>query len=101
MTSTDAFVAAIAKHLVKKDERGRTLELAGMVVALLRRVEALEQRPTLKYSGVWMKGLIYSPGEFCTLQGSLWHCSRQTTSRPGTDATWTLAVKQGTISNAR
>jgi len=61
--------------------------------ALEERVAALEASP-FQYAGTWESGE-YVRGEFVSLRGSLWHCNHSTTSRPGTDESWTLAVKHG------
>jgi hypothetical protein len=68
------------------------------IAPLQKRIADLEARPMhqLKYLGTWTPGR-YQPGEFTTDHGSLWFCERETTSRPGTDANWRLAVKQGTF----
>jgi hypothetical protein len=63
--------------------------------ALRARIAALEARPIVKYVGVWRAGKSYEPGSMATDNGSLWHANGHTTSRPGTDNSWTLAVKRG------
>src|SRR5436305_15338597 len=47
----------------------------------------------LQYLGVWEPGQKYERGNFVTLNGAMWHCERPTTSRPGTDSTFKMAVK--------
>lgn len=72
------------------------IEIAGdRRIALEKRVAELEARPTLKYCGVWEKDWTYQPGNFATDQGGVWHCNTATKDRPGSNMTWTLAVKQG------
>jgi hypothetical protein len=58
---------------------------------------ALLERRNFSYQGVWKEGKIYSPGQFVTYSGSLWHSNIfHNTQRPGDgDAAWQLAVKQG------
>ena len=74
-------------------------ELLGQLIGkLTKRVEQLESRPTLRYLGIWDEAKEYMPGCFVTTNGSLWYCEERTRSRPGTDATWRLAVKRGTCS---
>lgn len=58
------------------------------------RIKALEDRPALKYLGVWKEGA-YREGDFVTDHGSLWHCHSATHMRPGTSNAWQLAVKRG------
>lgn len=48
------------------------------------------------YEGIYKEGETYSPGQFVTCGGSLWHCDRETNKRPGgVDDGWTLAAKKG------
>lgn len=51
----------------------------------------LEQR---RYVGVWAVGK-YHEGNMVTHDGSVWHCSRDTDSKPGQSDAWTLCVKRG------
>lgn len=63
---------------------------------LAKRLEAVEKREAnLKYVGVWEHGRPYVPGNFCTDDGSIWHCKEATNTRPGQSDRWTLAVKKG------
>ena len=71
--------------------------IKGYLANFEKRLAALEAT-TLKYSGTYVEGKTYRRGEFTTCQGSLWHCEEQTSSRPGSDATWRLAVKRGELS---
>lgn len=49
----------------------------------------------IKYMGVWQPGT-YLRGQLITSGGSLWHCNRETVSRPGDSGNdWTLCVKRG------
>jgi hypothetical protein len=68
--------------------------LADKVQKLDKRLHELEAR-TLKYCGVWRAGESYCPDNFVTDHGGLWCARRTTTSRPGADDSWTLAVKRG------
>jgi hypothetical protein len=72
--------------------------LEAKVAALEEKVAALESRPApevLPYKGVWKSETAYIAGQFVTYDGSLWHANGLTYSRPGTDGTFTLAVKHG------
>ncbi|MGY4399866.1 hypothetical protein [Bradyrhizobium sp. USDA 3315] len=64
---------------------------------LLKRIEALEARPQLKYEGVWSGEKVYGAGMLVTDGGSMFHANRATIGeRPGSGSdTWTLAVKRG------
>lgn len=69
-------------------------------LALIARVVAhvIAEQPRLKYSGVYVEGRAYRPGEFVTRNGSLWHCNTVSPSTaPGGAGSndWTLAVKRG------
>jgi hypothetical protein len=57
------------------------------------RVHDLEARGEIKYCGIWQPDQQYQRGNFVTLNGGMWHAEQRTTSRPGTDSTWKLAVK--------
>lgn len=64
--------------------------------ALHARIKALEERPVMQYRGVWSAGRgAYPAGSFATHDGSVWYAHATTTSRPGADDSWTLAVKHG------
>lgn len=63
---------------------------------LLRRIKALEDRPELKYCGVWQQDQVYGAASFATDAGSLWHAQRASVGeRPGSGDAWKLAVKKG------
>jgi hypothetical protein len=87
LTSHDkALIAGIAPTIYALE---RELE------KLRARVAELEARPTLKYLGTWREGKTYSAGTFITDAGSVWYCHASTSSRPGENADWQLAVKSG------
>jgi hypothetical protein len=63
---------------------------------LSQRVKALESRPAVKYSGLWIQGQPYSEGNLVSLKGGLWLAIRQQPTTPGTaDSGWKLVVKSG------
>jgi hypothetical protein len=69
---------------------------------LEQRIAQLESKQAqLRYRGIWQPDCEYQAGNFCTISGSLWYCEETTRSRPGTDSTWRLAVKQGAFNDAR
>ena len=76
-------------------------ELEVQIKALSARVQELEARPSLKYLGTWKEGKTYSVGTFITDGGAVWYANASTTSRPGQDADWSLAVKSASQSTAR
>ena len=69
------------------------------LVALRQRVKQLEQQTQqskgLTYRGVWSPIEQYDVGDFITHDGSMWHANGPTRSKPGTDNSFTLAVKHG------
>jgi hypothetical protein len=69
--------------------------LTGKIAAFEKRIAQLELCGEVKHVGIWREGAEYLPGNFTTTNGSLWHCEQPTRSRPGTDATWKMAVKRG------
>ena len=63
---------------------------------LADRIKQLEDRPTMKYQGVWASEKVYGSGNFVTDGGSLWHANRATVGeRPGSGDAWQLAAKRG------
>jgi hypothetical protein len=46
------------------------------------------------YRGVFKDGQAYEPGDMVTWGGSLWHCDKATSEKPGPD-NWRMAVKKG------
>jgi hypothetical protein len=51
--------------------------------------------PFMLYRGVYVPGRLYDRGDCVTLDGSIFHCNADTTTRPGSGGAWTLAVKHG------
>jgi hypothetical protein len=67
-----------------------------LVAPLERRLKTLEERPELRYGGVWAESSEpYYPGTLCTDKGALWLCVRASSARPGTNDAWRLIVKAG------
>lgn len=68
------------------------------IMKLHARVKTLEGElkdvRQLRYCGVFREKQLYRKGNFITHSGSLWHCNKDTTTKPG-DASgdWTLSVK--------
>lgn len=61
-----------------------------------RITEFLKDWPKPEYRDVWKDSETYERGNFVTWGGSLFHCNDSgTKSKPGTDGSWTLAVKRG------
>jgi hypothetical protein len=74
--------------------------IAQVIVAERRSIEprlrALEDRPSLRYQGIWSADQPYQPGDFTTDNGSLWHANVASTGiKPGDGTAWTLSVKRG------
>jgi hypothetical protein len=100
--------ASVAKGLTIPEVKVRDAALIKAVVSavapviheLQTRVAALEARPALKYLGTWKENKTYSAGTFITDAGAVWYCNGSTTSRPGENADWSLAVKSGDHSAA-
>lgn len=82
-------LAEVLDSIKKMFRRDRDL-----LADLQKRVDALEATP-IQYDGPHEQGKSYVKGTFVTHDGSLWHCNRETTSRPGDGPAWTLAVKRG------
>lgn len=93
---TKQTAAAVVQAVVGYVKRATTAQDTRLT-ALEARVAAIEARPAaLKYQGVWRESQAgYPEGTTITHAGSLWITRRATTSRPGTDDSWQLAVKRG------
>jgi hypothetical protein len=59
------------------------------------RIYALEQRPVVKYCGVYDQTKAYVPGNMVTHNGSVWHCASACEGQKPPGPSWTLAVKHG------
>lgn len=51
--------------------------------------------PVMLYRGVFRDGQPYERGDTVTWGGSLWHCDKNTSSKPGDGSDWTLCAKKG------
>lgn len=51
--------------------------------------------PTPIYRGVFKDGGAYEIGDMVTWAGSMWHCDKDTSEKPGASDAWSLAVKKG------
>jgi hypothetical protein len=59
---------------------------------------AIEQKPSVKFRGVYEQGKAYEPGDACTHRGALWICRAATMGQPNQDyAGWQLAVKSRSV----
>jgi hypothetical protein len=67
----------------------------GIVAWLNDRLEILEQRPVVKYCGVYDQAKAYLPGNMVTHNGSIWHCASACEGQKPPGNCWTLAVKHG------
>jgi hypothetical protein len=78
-----------------KEALARLITLIGSFDYVVKRIEALEERPVPKYLGAWKAKRMYAEESFVTSDGSIWHANQSTDTKPGTDNNWTLAVKKG------
>jgi hypothetical protein len=79
--------------LILKAVRKETgAQLAALEIKLVRLEAAMEQ---FKFVGQWQEHKTYKAGNFVSMGGSIFHANADTDSRPGTDTSWTLAVKSG------
>ena len=63
---------------------------------LVKRIEALEARPSVHDAGVWTQSQTYPKGAAVTFGGSLWISQIDgNISKPSKDRAWRLAVKKG------
>lgn len=82
-------LAPVIKELLKmRDDR---------IAALEARVVELEQRPELKWAGIFDPMRAYAAGSLVTRSGSLWLATALTAQQPGSSADWKLICKQGRV----
>ena len=73
---------------------GRLVRAVELIEDMAARIEDLERKQP-QYRGTWKAGCMYSQGSFITHDGSVFCAMQDTDTKPGTDATWQLAVKRG------
>jgi hypothetical protein len=82
------------EHLVSR--KGPLVQAVGDLAEHLgTRIHALEQRPVVKYCGVYDEAKAYVPGNMVTYNGSVWHCASACEGQKPPGPAWTLAVKHG------
>jgi hypothetical protein len=86
----EAVVAAVRGYVDRQ-----TAPLVEAQRELTVRVQQLEQRRELSYSGTFQQGVTYQTNEAVTHDGSVWIARTSTSARPGTNSDWQLAVKRG------
>jgi hypothetical protein len=71
--------------------------VAQVLAPLVKRINELEARPTLRYCGVWKGDVGYGEGAAVTHDGSVWIAKAIASpgARPGENNAWQLAVKRG------
>lgn len=91
-----AEMKAVGDGLIASVKRYVANALDSRIGDLEARISAAEKKwAALRYCGTYDAGNAYVEGNFVTHDGSIWHANAATTSRPGTDASWTLACKHG------
>ena len=71
-------------------------DIFGMLLALRRKVQQLEARPQLKYSGTWKHNDEYAENSLVSHSGSLFIATIKSKGlRPGDGSAWKLCVKRG------
>jgi hypothetical protein len=86
-TDTKGFV----KDMIEKANAPVLYRLA----AAEAEIAVLKGKPHVKYHGVHDPAREYGEGDAVTAGGNLWIARTLTRSKPGDDATWTLAVRKG------
>ena len=102
LTGVCLLSGSVKQPKARKVAREALLDLCGLVVALRRRVERLEDRPELKYRGVWRADEEYTVNSAVTHDGSVFIARAQSVGvRPGDGDLWQLAVKRGRDARAQ
>ena len=93
--------AAERKSATRGELWGLVSEIIEACGELATRVQELEERPIMKYFGVWDKSIEYPAGAFATHHGSVWHANITSKgAAPGDNNNfWQLAVKRGNSSS--
>jgi len=93
------FEEALAKELcdvIREHVAAATKPLRARIEELeLRIVQAEKQAAEFRYRGVWRDGECYRKNNFCTHDGSVWICLRDTEGKPCQSLEWQLAVRKG------
>jgi len=92
----EEMLAAEIASMVRQQIAAATKPLRDKIEALeLRTVEAEKQAAEFRYRGVWQPSETYKKNNFCTQDGSVWICLRDTKGKPGQVLDWQLAVRKG------
>jgi hypothetical protein len=93
------FEEVLAKEiadLIRQHVAAATMPLRDRIEMLeLRTVDAEKQAAEFRYRGVWQPSEQYCRNNFCTHDGSVWVCLRDTEGKPGQCLDWQLAVRKG------
>jgi len=86
----DVLAEAIGKAIgeMMRQSEARCSALEAQITGL---TSAMQE---FSYKGAWTERQ-YRAGNFVSMGGQVYHCNADTTSRPGTDSSWTLAVRSG------
>ncbi len=88
----ECIVAGVAALDIEHDgERSFTISAIKSDGAVSEKTVSL---PVMIYRGVYSEGTEYKKGDTVTWAGSVYHCNKDTSDKPGTD-NWTLAAKRG------
>jgi hypothetical protein len=95
MKNLDGFADVVVDALARTVDGPK---IAGRFAVLEQRLAALEQKPSVKFCGVWDRDRAYQSGDAVVHSGGLWVCRAATTGPPNQDFVgWTLAVKSRSI----
>jgi hypothetical protein len=86
----DAFVAVMGR-VVAEINRETDAKIAAFEAKISGLQAAMQE---FAYKGAWTERQ-YRTGNFVSMGGQVYHANADTTSRPGSDSSWTLAVKSG------
>ena len=89
-------IVKVIKDYVGRKVEERAAVLSAEIAELEKRVTRVEDRPELKYAGVWRANTAYAEHAAVTHDGSIWIAREATILEPGDgSSSWTLAVKKG------
>jgi hypothetical protein len=95
MKNLDGLAVAVVDALARTVDGPK---VGGRFDALEQRLAALEQKPSVKFCGVWDRDKAYRSGDAVVHSGGLWIARGEPTGPPNQDYVgWTLAVKSRSV----
>ena len=89
-------IVTVVKNYIARKVEESAVVLGAEIASLQKRLARIEDRPQLRYLGVWKAGTAYAESSCVTFDGSIWIAREATILKPGDgNSAWQLAVKRG------